>query len=53
MSSSGSVVLGKKIIKLPNPFLHFCNYLPFEKDLALNLNNLNSLYPRMICTRFD
>jgi hypothetical protein len=24
----------------PTPFLHFCNYLPFEEDLALNLNNL-------------
>jgi hypothetical protein len=22
----------------PTPFLHFCNYLPFEEDLALNLN---------------
>jgi hypothetical protein len=22
------------------PFLHFCDYLPFEKDLALYLNKL-------------
>ena len=22
------------------PFFHFCNYLPFEGGLALNLNNL-------------
>jgi hypothetical protein len=34
-------VLVKKIfINDPTPFLHFCNYLPFEKDLALNFNNL-------------
>ena len=24
----------------PTPFLNFCNYLPFEEGLALNLNNL-------------
>jgi hypothetical protein len=37
----------------PTPFLHFCNYLPFEEDLALNLYNSNSLNPRIICTKFD
>jgi hypothetical protein len=31
------VVLGKKIFKWPTPFLHFSDYLPFEKDLALDL----------------
>jgi hypothetical protein len=31
--------------------LHFHDYLPFEEDLALYLNN--SLYPRVICTKFD
>jgi hypothetical protein len=37
----------------PTPFLHFCDYLPFEEDLALYLNNLESHYLRMICTKFD
>jgi hypothetical protein len=40
MSFSGFVVLAKKIFKLPDPFLHFCDYLPFEEDLALDLYNL-------------
>jgi hypothetical protein len=32
---------------------HFCDYLHFEEDLALYLNNLeNSLYPIIICTKF-
>jgi hypothetical protein len=31
--------------------LHICNYLPFEEDLqTIYLNNLDSLYPRMIYT---
>jgi hypothetical protein len=25
----------------PPPFLHFCDYLLFEEDLALYLNNLD------------
>jgi hypothetical protein len=37
----------------PTLFLHFCDYLPLEKNLALLLNNLNSFHPRMICTKFD
>jgi hypothetical protein len=28
-------------------------YLPFEQDLAIYLINLNSLYPKIICTKFD
>jgi hypothetical protein len=24
----------------PNPFLHICDYLPFEEDLSLYLNKL-------------
>jgi hypothetical protein len=36
MSSSGSVVLEKKIFKCPT---HFSDYLPVEEDLALNLCN--------------
>jgi hypothetical protein len=27
----------------PIPFLHFCNYLPFEEELALYLNKLEFL----------
>jgi hypothetical protein len=45
MTYSGSVVL-KKILNEPTPFLHFCNYLPFEEDLALYLNNLEFLLPK-------
>jgi hypothetical protein len=40
MIYSGSTVLEKKILNDPTPFLHFCNYLPFEEDLALYLYNL-------------
>ena len=28
-------------------------YLPFEKGVALRLNKLESLQPRMLCTKFD
>jgi hypothetical protein len=35
------------------PFLHFCDYLPFEEELALYLINLNFPHPRIICTKFD
>jgi hypothetical protein len=40
----------KRFLKDPTPFLHFCDYLPFEEDLALYLNTLgfpspnNNLY---------
>jgi hypothetical protein len=30
----------------PTPFYHFCDYLPFEKDLALYLNKLESSSPK-------
>jgi hypothetical protein len=33
--------------------LHFCSYIPFEKDLAVICSILNCLYLRMICTKFD
>jgi hypothetical protein len=46
MSYSGSMVLkGKKFNALAN-FLHFYDYLPFEEDLALYLNNLESPLPK-------
>jgi hypothetical protein len=41
------VILEKKIFKrLPTPFLHFCDYLLFEEDLALYLNKLE--FPSLI-----
>jgi hypothetical protein len=42
----GPVVLEKKILNDPIPFLHFCDYLPFEKDLALYLNKLQFPSPK-------
>jgi hypothetical protein len=45
VSSSGSVVC-EKIFKCPSPFLHFCDYLPFEKNLALDLNNFEFPLPK-------
>jgi hypothetical protein len=46
MTYSGSVVLEKKKIKCHTPFLHFCDYFPFEEDLALYLNNLEFPLPK-------
>jgi hypothetical protein len=46
MTYSGSVVLKKKILNEPTPFLHFCDYLPFEEDLALYSNNLEFPLPK-------
>jgi hypothetical protein len=30
----------RRFLNDPTPFLHFCDYLPFEEDLALYLNKL-------------
>jgi hypothetical protein len=46
MSYSDTVVLEKKIFKLPHPIFQFCNHLPFEEDLALYLNNSESHLPK-------
>jgi hypothetical protein len=40
MTYSDPVVLEKKILNDPDPFLYFCNHLPFDEDLALYFNNL-------------
>jgi hypothetical protein len=40
------VVLEKNILNDPILFLHFCDYLPFEEDLALYLNKLEFPSPR-------
>jgi hypothetical protein len=37
--------VSKTFLNAPTPFLHFCDYLPFEKDLALNLYNLEFPLP--------
>jgi hypothetical protein len=42
----GPVALEKKILNDPIPFLHFCDYLPFEEDLALFLNKLEFPLPK-------
>jgi hypothetical protein len=34
------------ILNDPTSFLHFCNYLPFEEDLALYINKLESISPK-------
>ena len=34
------------------PF-HFCEYFPFEENLPLIWTNLNALYQRITCTKFD
>jgi hypothetical protein len=44
MTYSGSVVLEKKIFKWPHPI--FAIISPFEEDLALYLNNLESPLPK-------
>jgi hypothetical protein len=31
----------RRFLNDPTPFLHFCDYLPFEEDLALYLNKLD------------
>jgi hypothetical protein len=36
----------KRFINDPTPFLHFCDYLPFEKNLALNLKKLKFPLPK-------
>jgi hypothetical protein len=42
----GSVVLKKKIFNDPTQFLQFCDYLPFQEDLALYLKNLELPLPK-------
>jgi hypothetical protein len=46
MTSSGSEVCEKKIFKCPTLFLHFCDYLPFETDLALDLYDFEFPFPK-------
>jgi hypothetical protein len=53
-SFSGFVVCEKRILKWLYPFVHFCDYLPFEEDMAFDLYNFKiRLYLKMIWTKFD
>jgi hypothetical protein len=36
----------RRFLKDTTPFLHFYDYLPFEEDLALHLNKLESPSPQ-------
>jgi hypothetical protein len=36
----------RRFLNDPTPSLHFCDYLPFEEDLALYLNNLEFPLPK-------
>jgi hypothetical protein len=36
----------RRFLNDPNRFLHFCYYLPFEKDLALNMKKLEFPSPK-------
>jgi hypothetical protein len=36
----------KRFLNDPTPFLHFCDYLPFEKDLALDFYNFEFPLPK-------
>jgi hypothetical protein len=47
------VVLEKKKLNDPTPFLYFCDYLPFEEDLALYLNKLEFASPKDNLYKFD
>jgi hypothetical protein len=42
----------KRFLIDPTPFLHFCDYLPFKRIWPLICTILNSLYLKMICTKF-
>jgi hypothetical protein len=37
---------GRRFLNDPNPFLHFCDYLPLEEDLALYLKKLKFPLPK-------
>jgi hypothetical protein len=37
---------GRRFLNDPTPFLHFCDYLPFEEDLALYLFKLDLPSPK-------
>jgi hypothetical protein len=36
----------RRFLNDPTPFLHFCDYLPLEEDLALYMNKLEFPLPK-------
>jgi hypothetical protein len=51
MVKIGSVVL-EKIFKWPHLIFTFFDYLPLKRTWSFIWKNLNTLYPKMICTKF-
>jgi hypothetical protein len=49
LSCKSELFWPRRFLNEPTLFLHFCYYLHFEEDLALYLNNFDSLHPRIIC----
>jgi hypothetical protein len=47
MIYSGSVVFLRRFLNDPYPFSHFCDYFPFEEDLALYVNNFEFPLPKV------
>jgi hypothetical protein len=45
-SLSDTLVLEMKNFNGPNPFLHFCDYLPFDEDMILDLNKSKFTLPK-------
>jgi hypothetical protein len=37
----------RSFLNAPTPFLHFCNYLPFEEDLVIYLKKLDFPLPKV------
>jgi hypothetical protein len=44
--SQGQWFWRRRFLNDPTPILHFCDYLTFEDDLALYMNNLESPLPK-------
>jgi hypothetical protein len=51
MTKIGQTVLEKKIFKWPHPI--FVIISPLNRTWPFICTNLNSLHPRIICTKFD
>jgi hypothetical protein len=43
----------RRFLNDPTPFLHSCDYHPLKSTWPFIWTNLNSLHPRIICTKFD
>jgi hypothetical protein len=49
----GTPLFLRRFLNDPTLFLHFCDYLPFEEDLPLDLYNFKSPLPKNDCTNLD